>query len=110
VDEVANEVNTWPGVHIERLSPSVTVARYEQLDLGTFDTDRGVVEVRFTPAEVEDLVEHGNVEPPAPSEPELVSHELHGPADVTAALELLDRRYRDLRGEDDPYTSEDPPA
>jgi hypothetical protein len=27
---------------------------------------------------------------------------------VTAVLELFDRRYRDLRGEDDPYTSQDP--
>jgi hypothetical protein len=110
VDEVANEVDTWPGVHIERVSPSITVARYEQAELGTFNTDRGVVEVRFSPGEVEELVEHGDAEPPALSEPELVSHELLGPADVTAALELLDRRYRDLRGEDDPYTSEDPPA
>jgi hypothetical protein len=27
---------------------------------------------------------------------------------VTAVLELFDRRYRDLRGEDDPYSSQDP--
>jgi hypothetical protein len=28
--------------------------------------------------------------------------------DVTAVLELFDRRYRDVRGEDEPYSSEDP--
>jgi hypothetical protein len=37
-----------------------------------------------------------------------VSHGVHGPADVTAVLELFDRRYRDVRGEDDPYSSQDP--
>ena len=37
-----------------------------------------------------------------------VSHGVHGPSDVTEVLELFDRRYRDLRGEDDPYSSQDP--
>jgi hypothetical protein len=37
-----------------------------------------------------------------------VSHGIHGPADVTAVLALFDRRYRDVRGEDDPYSSQDP--
>jgi len=37
-----------------------------------------------------------------------VSHDVRGPSDLTAALELFDRRYRDVRGEDDPYSSEDP--
>ena len=37
-----------------------------------------------------------------------VSHALRGPSDVTAVLELFDRRYRDIRGEADPYSSEDP--
>ena len=36
-----------------------------------------------------------------------VSHDVHGPADVTSALELFDRRYRDLRGDDEPYSSQD---
>jgi len=39
--------------------------------------------------------------------PEGVSHGIHGPADITAVLELFDRRYRDLRGEDDPYGTRD---
>lgn len=108
VDEIANEVDTWPGVHIERRSPDVAVARYEQLELGVLDRERGVVELRFTPAEVEELVQEGDAEPaPPPLDVEAVTHEVHGPADVTAALELLDRRYRDLRGEEDPYSSQD---
>ena len=37
-----------------------------------------------------------------------VSHDLRGPSDVTEVLELFDRRYRDMRGEDGPYTSQDP--
>jgi len=111
VDEVANEVSTWPGVHIENRSPSLALARYERLELGLLDRDRGVVEVRFAPLEAERLVEDGEAElPVGPFEGESVSHEVNGPSDVTAVLELLDRRYRDLRGEDDPYVSQDPPA
>jgi len=54
-------------------------------------------------------VEHGDAEPadPAP-ESERVTHRIEGPSDVTAVLALFDRRYRDLRGEDEPYASEDP--
>jgi hypothetical protein len=37
-----------------------------------------------------------------------VSHSVRGPADVTEVLELFDRRYRDVRGDDGPYSSEDP--
>jgi hypothetical protein len=37
-----------------------------------------------------------------------VSHDLRGPADVTEVLELFDRRYRDVRGEDDSYSTQDP--
>jgi HD superfamily phosphohydrolase YqeK len=45
---------------------------------------------------------------PLAAESSGVSHDLHGPADVTAVLELFDRRYRDVRGEDDPCSSQDP--
>ena len=41
-------------------------------------------------------------------ESERVTHRIEGPSDVTAVLALFDRRYRDLRGEDEPYASEDP--
>lgn len=104
VDEVANELDTWPGVRIERRSDGAAVVRYEDMQLGVLDRDRGVAELRFPTPEHDELVEHGDAMP----ESDMVSHGLNGPADVTAVLELFDRRYRDLRGEDDPYSSEDP--
>jgi hypothetical protein len=104
VDEVANELDTWPGVRIERRPDGAAVVRYEDMQLGVLDGDRGVAELRFPTPEHDELVEHGDAMP----ESDMVSHGLNGPADVTAVLELFDRRYRDLRGEDDPYSSEDP--
>ncbi len=110
VDEIANELDTWPGVRIERCSPSAALVRYEHVELGVLDRDRGVVELPFSHPEHDELVEHGDAEPAGPTEAsDVVSHAVHGPADVTAALELFDRRYRDVRGEDDAYSSEDPP-
>ncbi|MEY2464776.1 MAG: hypothetical protein QOH64_2914 [Acidimicrobiaceae bacterium] len=109
VDEIANELDSWPGVRIERRSDGAALVRYEQLELGILDRDRGVVELRFSHPERDQLVERGDAEP-ADSAPDsdAVSHDVHGPADVTAVLELFDHRYRDLRGEDDPYSSQDP--
>jgi hypothetical protein len=104
IDEIANELDTWPGVRIERRSDGAAVVRYEDMEMGVLDPARAVVELRFGLPEHEELVEHGDALP----ESDVVSHGVRGPADVTAALELFDRRYRDLRGEDDPYTSEDP--
>ena len=109
VDEIASELGSWPGVRVERRLHSPAVVYYEQVELGVLDRDRGVVELHFSPAERDALVEHGDAEPATPvRDSENVSHPLHGPADLTAALELFDRRYRDLRGEDDPYSSQDP--
>jgi hypothetical protein len=109
VDEIANELDTWPGVRIERGLRSPAVVYYEDVELGVLDRDRGVVELRFSTAERDALVEHGDAEPAAPlRDSENVSHALRGPADLTAALELFDRRYRDVRGEDDPFSSQDP--
>jgi Family of unknown function (DUF5519) len=107
VDEIANELESWPGVRVERLSDSVALVRYEQLELGVLDRERGSVELRFSDPERVELVEHGDAEP-ADSMPESVSHSVRGPSDVTAVLGLFDHRYRDLRGEDDPYSSRDP--
>jgi hypothetical protein len=109
VDEIANELDTWPGVQIERRSPSVVVVRYEQLELGVLDRDKGIVELRFSRPEHDELVEHGAAEP-AESAPnsDIVSHEVEGPSDVTEVLELFDRRYRELRGDDEPYSSQGP--
>jgi Family of unknown function (DUF5519) len=109
VDEIANELDTWPGVGIERRSPEVVVVRYERHELGVLDREQGRAELPFLEAEHDELIEHGDAEPADSTlESSGVSHRIHGPADVTAVLELFDRRYRDLRGEDDPYSSEDP--
>jgi len=107
VDEIANELASWPGMEIERLSESSALVRYEQLELGVLDRERGVAELRFSDPERDELVEHGDAEP-SDSIPDSVSHDVHGPSDVTAVLGLFDRRYRDVRGEDDPYSTSDP--
>ncbi len=107
VDEIASELASWPGIHIERISESAAVVRYERLELGVLDRERGEAELRFSDLERDALVEHGDAEP-SDSMPESVSHGIHGPSDITAVLELFDRRYRDLRGEDDPYSTQDP--
>ena len=107
VDEIANELNTWPGVRIERRADGAAVVRYEELELGVLVRDRGVVELSFSHSEHDELIEHGAAEPAdSRTGSRVVSHEVEGPSDVTEVLELFDRRYRDLRGEDESYTSE----
>lgn len=109
VDQVVSELDTWPGVHAERRSEDLVLVRYEQLELGLLDRARGVAELHFSPVERAELLEHGDVDASFPSQgSENVSHDLHGPSDVTAVLELFGRRYRDLRGEDDPRGSQEP--
>ena len=109
IDEIANELDSWPGVHIERRPDGAALVRYEQLELGILDRDNGIVSLRFSRPERDELVEHGDAEPsPSMPDSDIVSHSVNGPADVTAVLELFDRRYRDLRGEEDPYSSQDP--
>jgi hypothetical protein len=109
IDELVSELETWPGVNIDRPSVESFVVSYGTLELGVLDRARGVAELHFSSAERDSLVEHGEA---APAEPihhrENVSHEVRGPSDITAVLELFDRRYRDVRGEDDPYSSRDP--
>jgi hypothetical protein len=106
VDEIANELNTWPGIRIEQRADGAALVRYEDLELGVLDRDRGVVELSFSRAEHDELVEHGAAEPADQSPASrAVSHEVEGPSDVTEVLDLFDRRYRDLRGEDEPYTA-----
>jgi len=108
VDEVANELETWPGVRLRRRSASSLVVSYDDVELGVLDRDRGVAELRFVPAERDELVEHGDALPATPKlDAEDVSHDMCGPSDVSAVLELFDRRYREVRGEDDPYRSSD---
>jgi len=109
VDELANELDSWPGVRIERLADGRAIVHYEQLELGVLDADGGMAQVRVSLPERDALVEHGDAEPvDSAPESDVVRHAVHGPSDVTAVLELFDRRYRDVRGEDDPYSSQDP--
>jgi len=109
VDDVANELNTWPGVRIERRADGAAVVLYEDSTLGVLYPERGAAELPFLTAEHDELIEHGDAEPDELTpDSSGVSHDLRGPSDVTAVLELFDRRYREVRGEDPPYTSEDP--
>jgi luciferase-like monooxygenase len=109
VDEVANELNTWPGVRMEPRTDGVTVVRYQHAELGLLYPDRGIAELPFLDVEHDELIEHGEAEPAdATAESVGVSHELHGPSDITEVLALFDRRYREIRGEDPPYSSQDP--
>ena len=109
IDEVANELATWPGVRIGRRADGAALVRYEDSELGVLYPEQGVAELPVLEPEHDELIEHGDAEP-AGETPEStgVSHDVHGASDVTEVLELFDRRYRDVRGEDDPYSSEDP--
>jgi Family of unknown function (DUF5519) len=106
VDEVANELVTWPGVRIERRGDGAALVLYEDDELGVLHPERGLAELPEPDREHDLLIEHGDAEPDPDSGG--VSHELRGPSDITEVLELFDRRYRDVRGEADPYSSEDP--
>lgn len=108
VDEVANELNTWPGVRIGRRGDGAALVSYEGVELGVLYPERGLAELPFLEDEREELIEHGEAEP-AESTPGStgVSHDVRGPSDVTEVLELFDQRYRDVRGDDPPYSSED---
>lgn len=108
VEEVANELASWPGVRIERRADGAILALYEDEQLGVLDPERGVAELPLLGDEREQLIEHGDAGP-ADGTPSShgVGHDIHGPSDVTAVLGLFDRRWRDLRGEDDPVSSQD---
>ena len=43
VDEIANELVTWPGVRIERRADGAALVRYEHSELGVLYRDQGVV-------------------------------------------------------------------
>ena len=82
------------------------VVRYEDSEVGVLRPDTGTAELPVLDREHDVLIEHGDAEPAEAGAG--VSHAIHGPSDVTAVLELFDRRYRTLRGDADPYSSEDP--
>src|ERR1700683_5053080 len=106
VDEVANELATWPGVRIERRSDGAALVRYEDSEVGVLHPDSGTAELPVLDREHDVLIEHGDAEPAEASGGG--SHAIRGPSDITAVLELFDRRYRTLRGDADPRSSEDP--
>jgi hypothetical protein len=110
VAEIANELDLWPGVRIERRPDGVALVLYKDRELGVLAPDRGVAELPFAHLEHDELVEHGDAEPAADSTPEseMVIHNMEGPSDVTAVLELFDRRYREARGEEYPDSTESP--
>ncbi|MGZ4167037.1 MAG: hypothetical protein ACXVRN_03945 [Solirubrobacteraceae bacterium] len=108
VDEVANELDTRPGVRLEPRPDGVTVVRYRHAELGLLYPDRGLAELPFLSVEHDELIEHGQAEPALATPDSVgVSHALHGPSDVTKVVALFDRRYREVRGEDAPFSSED---
>ena len=108
VDEVANELATWPGVRIERRSDGAATVHYAHSQLGVLYRDAGIAELPVLGAEHDELIEHGDAQGADLTRASHgVSHAVQGPADVSAVLELFDRRYRDVRGEDAPYGSQD---
>ncbi len=109
VDEIANELGTWPGVRIEQRADGAALVRYRQLELGVLYRDRGVAELPVVGPEHDELIERGDAESAdATLDSTGISHGVHGPSDVTAVLELFGRRYRDIRGDDAPYSTQDP--
>jgi hypothetical protein len=86
VDEIANEVNSWPGVRIERRSDGGAVVCYEHLELGVLDRARSVAELRFSHPEHDALIEHGEAEPADPTpDSDVVSHRVNGPSAAATA-------------------------
>jgi hypothetical protein len=109
VDEVANELATWPGVRFEGRWDGAAIVIYEHSQLGVLYPEPGVAELPVPDREHDVLIEHPDAEPAElTADSSGVSHSIRGPSDITAVLELFDHRYRDVRGENDPYRSEDP--
>jgi hypothetical protein len=63
VDEIANELGTWPGVRFESRTDGVTVARFGHSELGLLNPERGVAEPPVPGREHDILIEHGDAEP-----------------------------------------------
>jgi hypothetical protein len=109
VGELSNELRTWPGVAIGRRLDGALVISYKRSRLGVIYPDRGLAELPFAGAERDALIEEGDAEP-AVATPEStgVDHPIRGAGDVTAVLDLFDRRYREVRGDEGPYGVQDP--
>jgi len=103
IDELANELASWPGVSVTRRADGAAVVSYKKLELGVLYPDRGLAELPFFGVERDELLEHGDADA-AEATPDStgVDHAVRGASDLTAVLALFDRRYRDVRGDDDP--------
>jgi hypothetical protein len=109
ISEVANELSTWPGVKVRRRPDGAAVVDYGPAQLGLLFPEQGVAEIHFLGSEHDQLIEEGDAEPAEATEDSTgVSHSVHGPSDISAVLELFDRRYREVRGDSGPYVSSDP--
>ena len=109
VDEIANELDTWPGVRIERRSDGARSCATSISSSASLIAKRPSWSCASRIRSTSELVEHGDADPAESRlDSDIVSHGVEGPSDVTAVLELFDRRYRELRGEDEPYSSQDP--
>ena len=64
VDEIANELATWPGVRFEARTDGVAVVRYGHSELDVLYPERGVAELPVPSREHDILIEHGDAEPP----------------------------------------------
>ena len=62
VDEVANELATWPGVRIGRRADGAALVTYEGVELGVLYPDQGVAELPVQLAEHDELIEHGDAD------------------------------------------------
>jgi Family of unknown function (DUF5519) len=109
VDELANELDTWPGVRIVNAGPDEARVLYEQIEFGILRRESAVAELHVSHPEHEELIDEEIAEPddddPASN---WVKHTVEGPSDVTRVLELFGSRYRDLTGDDEPFSSQDP--
>jgi hypothetical protein len=63
VDEIANELDAWPGVRIERRADGAALVLYEHAELGVLYPDRGVAELPYLGPERDELIERGDAEP-----------------------------------------------
>ena len=106
VDEVASELNMWPGVRIEG-ARTVPPCAHEQLELGVLTETAASPSC---PSSVPSTTSSSSTATPRRPRPLPIPT---GSATTCTTFgrgrraELFDRRYRDVRGEGNPYSSED---
>lgn len=63
IAEVANELETWPGVHLVRRADGSVLISYKRAELGVLYPDRGLAELPFYGAEHDELLDRGDAVP-----------------------------------------------